>query len=434
VCPPKQSFLKNIPIRLYPTDYEIDFGILIPGHRLLPFYPAHNPYDEVSFFYDNKKARKRKITINHEQLFAYFGLMDLNKVPLINPEELVEEKAQLEINAISIKDFYRTYKFKSGDTIVATLTDYDEGIFTLQYESKEDFDSHIFEVERFDRFFIDELKNAIRQELFYPNTEKQLLYAIYNMKKNPDYSHLFKTAGTGYVKILDSQKDILYSPLPDGRSVFHFEDQSVEDMTLMGVYEQAMEESDQDPLDGIDMDSIEGILLMLGIPNGLQLVRALIMNQLSEQQPFSYKAIEEFLFFDLKRPYMPREVQKHLKKLIEVEYNSIASGFDPKYAYLPITSLRKSILEQMQIITRFLRELDEYVSDTSQIPKTEFSYILEIDRNFVQMLSELETGQLSGELKSSDIQPLPRLIDKVSRELYAVFDVIRHKLGIPQIK
>jgi hypothetical protein len=34
---------EDIPIRIMPTTYEIQEGILIPGHRMLPFHPTAAP-------------------------------------------------------------------------------------------------------------------------------------------------------------------------------------------------------------------------------------------------------------------------------------------------------------------------------------------------------------------------------------------------------
>ena len=46
---PKSLFLKNIPIRVLPTEEELKEGIWIPGHRLLPFYPQSILQEGVYF-------------------------------------------------------------------------------------------------------------------------------------------------------------------------------------------------------------------------------------------------------------------------------------------------------------------------------------------------------------------------------------------------
>ena len=52
---PKAHFLKDIPIRILPTEFELEHNILIPGHRILPFDPPRNKIDPIVIKYKGKK-------------------------------------------------------------------------------------------------------------------------------------------------------------------------------------------------------------------------------------------------------------------------------------------------------------------------------------------------------------------------------------------
>jgi hypothetical protein len=423
---PKISFLRDIPIRIMPTEFEIKKGILIPGHRLLPFYPGHLALDEISFSFANNKTpiKSKTIDMKMADLHVYFNLMDLQRIPIINIEDLLEDGADLKIQVFNLRPFYKTYDFKFGDTFIARSADFSEGVFTLDYDSYENYEAHIFRIEKLDKQFMSTLKKVIKQDLFFPNVEKQLLYTYFYLKRNKNYQWDVPCTPVG--PLLGKTRDVTFSPLPNGRTIFHFVDQSVDDLAVYPDFEDLLEGEDEE----FDLDTIEGILRFLNNTNGLTIVRALVFDMVTEGKRFNYTDIENYLFDGLEKPYMPKEFRKRFKPLVQEEYNKVKRQFDLKYAFLPITTARKQILEEALEISRFLRSLDEAMVALDELPKNEMMHLMELDRAFNEILMELDQSQINGKCDSSEIHRVLKIVGKVSSELPQLFDVIRIKLEL----
>jgi hypothetical protein len=352
--------------------------------------------------------------------------MDLQKVPILNIEDILEEGANLEIVACNLKKFYKTHEFKFGDTIIIKSLDFSEGLFSIQYDSFENYQAHIFEVEKLDKLFMNTLKKVIKQDIYFPNVEKQLLYTYFYLKSNQRFPRPLTYPGTALGPLLGKNKEITFSPLPNGCTIFHFVDQNPDDLAVFPDFADLLEDEDEE----FDLNSIDGILRFSNNNNGITIVRALLFDQIVNRKNFNYTDIETYLFAGLEKPYMPQEFRKKFKNLVSREYKKIKEAFDLKYAYLPITTARKKILEQSLLISKFLRSLDEEMVELEELPKTEMMHMMELDRSFEEILMELETLQLQGKSDSSEVHRIIKIIDKVAGELPGLFQFIREKLDL----
>jgi hypothetical protein len=423
---PKSTFLKNIPIRIQPTEYEIEKKILIPGHRLLPFYHLGIQPGDISITTMGKPVKTKVIALKMSELLIYFNLMDLLKVPILNLDALMEENADMEIEVCDMKKFYKTHAFTCGDTIILNVVDFKEGIFSITYDSQEAFQSRLPEIEKLDRLFMTTLKKVMEKELFSPNVEKQLLYTYFYLTKLHEDKVEWKLPGTALGPLLGKNKEICFSPLANGRTRFHFAHQSVEDLEEYPDFEELNEEAEEAEM---DLDSIDGILRFLNNNNDSTTVRALIFNQLPGKGDLNYREIEDYLFDSLEKPYMPPALQKKFETLVTEEYRELKNSFDLKYAYLPITTARRKILEQSLVISRFLRSLDAEMVELEALPKKEMMYLMEIDRSFVEVLLDLEAFQLEGVEEVSEVHSILKIIRKLETDLPILLETIRKKLG-----
>jgi hypothetical protein len=422
---PKISFLKDIPIRVLPTDLEIKTGILIPGHRLLPFYPMGGPVDDISLVYRGKPIKTKIIALKMSELHIYFNLMDLHKIPIINVEDILEKNADLEIKVFNLEKFYKIHDFMVEDTIILKSVDFIEGVFSLEYDSHENYQSHIFEIQRLDKLFMDTLKKVLEKGIFFPNVEKQLLYTYFYLKKNHRGKWLWPQPGTALGPLISKNKKITFTSLSNGRTIFHFVHQSPDEFVDYPDFEDLLAAKDEEP----DLTTITGALQSLNNPYNITIVRALIFEQITNRKNFNYPEIEKYLFDGCEKPYIPQEFQKVLKTLLKEEYNKIKDGFDLKYAYLPITTAREKILEQSLVISGFLQSLDEEMVEPDELPKKEMMHLMELIRSFDEMLLELETLQLEGTDDVSEIHRVIKIIEKTASELPNFFKTIREKLG-----
>lgn len=416
---PKHTFLKDVPIRIEPTDFETEKGILIPGHRMLPFHPFARYVDEITYLYDNKEIKTKTMALTMPEIMAYFSMMDLEKFPIANIEDILEEGAKLKIKVWDLKNFYKKNKFQSGDTIIVKPVDLQEGIFSIAYDPYDNFQGNIFEIGRIDREFRKTLKQVMKKSLDFPNIEKQLLYTYYYLRdKN------YTVAGSPVSPIITEDPEITFSPLPNGRTIFHFAGEDIEDLPSFPKFEDFVENDDEE----IDLFTIEGILKFIGNNNGIVAVRALLLDQISNQQKYNYKKIEDYLFDGLEKPYMPVELLERFKSLLKQEHKELKKTFNPDFAFLPVTTTRRKVLDAALLISRFLRSLDAAQVQLEDLPRKEMLQLSEVDGALGEVLTELENSQLSEQNDSSEMHRIIKMVDHLLSELPFVFDMIRARI------
>jgi hypothetical protein len=157
-------------------------------------------------------------------------------------------------------------------------------------------------------------------------------------------------------------------------------------------------------------------------------VRALLLEQITNQKKFSYKAVEDYLFDGALKPYMPRELLAPFKELVRDEFYELKKTFDPAYAFLPITTARKKILEAMLLISRFLRSLDAQELQLDQLPQEDIVNLMQVDSAMSQFLSSIEAAQLEGENNSAEVRRVLKMVEITLTQLPMVFDLIREKI------
>jgi len=265
-------------------------------------------------------------------------------------------------------------------------------------------------------------------ELVFPNVEKQLLYTYFLLSRGADAAP-WTIPGSALLALLKARGEIKASSLADGRILFHFAHQNVEDLKvnpdLNDFANMALEELDEEP----EFDTIDGILKYLGNNNDIVVVRALLLDQITAQKKFSYKAVEDYLFDGAPKPFMPPELRAPFKELVHDEFYEITASFDPAYAFLPITTARKKVLEAMLLISGFLRSLDAQGVQPDQLPQDDMMNLMELDRNLAEFLSAIEAAQLEGENNSAEVRRVLKMIDVALSQLPNVFDLIREQIN-----
>ncbi|MCP4216308.1 MAG: hypothetical protein GY765_16790 [bacterium] len=416
---PRHCFLPEIPFRIQPTEFEIQRGILISGHRLLPFLPFGVLSDDVVFLRNRIPIDTCHQSFKMEELQVFFSLMDLQKIPINNIEDILEEDADLEIKVFDMAEFYKERDFRLRDTLIARSVDFRESIFSLTHAPLSAHEADMFEAERYDRKFLSTLKKVISSELVFPSTEKQLLYTYFQLKDEE-----WRVPGSAVGPLLSKSPDITFSSLPNGRTMFHFSNQDFDDFDPYPDFAQYMEDEDAE----VDLGSIDGIMQFLDNNNDSVVVRAVLLDLITEKKRFNFAKVENYLFSRLDKPYMATEIRNLLKFLVQQEFKRLKKEFNPHFAYLPITTARKKILETLLYISEFLRELDSRGTRIDMLPKNEMLHLMELERALSEVLVELETVQLEEQDKSSEIHRILKMVNKVCSELPMVFMVIESKI------
>ena len=126
-----------------PGEIEIDNDILFPGHRFCVFcnediFPSeitlldedNNDLEIKEFSHEVTALMPFHILMGSEQIFDYF-IAD-------NPQNkaLLESKTShhdVKLNVFDMKDFFKKNNFTSGDALLVTVKDWQEGVFSFKY-------------------------------------------------------------------------------------------------------------------------------------------------------------------------------------------------------------------------------------------------------------------------------------------------------------
>ena len=133
---PKHVFFKGVNFLVTPTDEEIDEGILIPGHKFIPFYNEDLFPSESFDISDNDneiicvKHKDFMIETLHKHYFLLGaeGIMDSFIAENPSNKELIgNPKNVISISVFDFKDFYKKNSFSSGDSILFNIINWNTG-------------------------------------------------------------------------------------------------------------------------------------------------------------------------------------------------------------------------------------------------------------------------------------------------------------------
>ncbi len=133
---------------LTPSSYEIESGILFPGHRFTAFMsPEIFPAEIELTCKDGIAPALREITgelvqffpyhmlMGSEQVFDFFIAENHSNAKLAHGAGAVEK---ITLNVFDMADFYRRHNFTEGDALLCRVSDWSKGRFVCSYLSGEE--------------------------------------------------------------------------------------------------------------------------------------------------------------------------------------------------------------------------------------------------------------------------------------------------------
>jgi hypothetical protein len=192
---PRHQYFKGARFLIAPTDEEIGLGILIPGHRFLPFCdPLRYPWECSLFLPDcapGVRVPRKVIAMEFRALQIYYVLLGIEHIgellcgdqPL-NIETLESgeafEQTYVQLTVFDLGALYREWGFKRGDALLCETDSWAEGAYTIRRVSAEQRQDlmassgkwaaaleagfqHVFEA----RGFIEELDEQIAYAYYY---------------------------------------------------------------------------------------------------------------------------------------------------------------------------------------------------------------------------------------------------------------------------
>ena len=146
----RRGFFEGIPFVISPSKLELLNGILIPGHRCLPFAnPAKMP-QEYEFFYRGRPVPGTTSEGAPDDFYPYYGIFGKEYAPQIvardNPKnesaflqcEPYDDPAEVSIHTLDMRHIFREGGFVPGDRLVVRTVDWKEARFSLEKVGREE--------------------------------------------------------------------------------------------------------------------------------------------------------------------------------------------------------------------------------------------------------------------------------------------------------
>jgi hypothetical protein len=132
-----------------PTRQELQNGILIPGHRCVPFANAALLPHEYQFFWRDSQIPYTTSEGPPEDFYPYYSILGEEYAPQYvareNPEnesayndDPYEDPAEVSIKTLDMRDIYRTTSFVPGDRFVVKTKDWKNGIFYIEKAGRDE--------------------------------------------------------------------------------------------------------------------------------------------------------------------------------------------------------------------------------------------------------------------------------------------------------
>jgi len=144
----RRGCFESVPFVISPTKLELLNGILIPGHRCIPFAnPTALPH-EYKFFWKGKEVPWTTTEGPPEEFYPYYYIFGEEYAPQYvardNPDnesafnyDPYEDPPEVSIHTLDMRNIFREAAFVPGDRFVVRTKDWKEGHFDLEKADKD---------------------------------------------------------------------------------------------------------------------------------------------------------------------------------------------------------------------------------------------------------------------------------------------------------
>ena len=144
----RAAFFRNYEFVLTPDEWEIQEGILFPGHRFAAYVsPAVFPSETKLCGPDGKPFAAKQINVPVSQVFHYhlllgseqlFDFFTAESAANANLSRRPQPTDLVTLNVFDLADFYRKHKFTAGDALLCRVDDWCDGRVTAAFLPADD--------------------------------------------------------------------------------------------------------------------------------------------------------------------------------------------------------------------------------------------------------------------------------------------------------
>lgn len=197
----RRACFETVPFVISPTRLELMNGILIPGHRCIPFANSMLLPQEYIFYWKGTPISVTTTEGAPEEFYPYYGMFGEEYAPQYvardNPEneaafngDPYEDPPEVSIKTLDMRNIYRESGFVPGDRFVVRTINWKTGCFNLERVSKNEWSEQDLQ----EWFEAAEYGFQRSFEFLGPggSTEEQIAYAYWyggnRMRSIPAYS------------------------------------------------------------------------------------------------------------------------------------------------------------------------------------------------------------------------------------------------------
>ena len=143
-CRTRKSFFTGKKFLITPDEWEINSGVLFPGHRFVPFISEAVFPSTVELTENGSAVEMKKIILPLGTAFHYHILLGSEQIfdfiMADDPANEVLKKGAAKTDSVTLSvfdmaEFYRKNEFLFGDALLCTVIDYEEGKVDFEYLS-----------------------------------------------------------------------------------------------------------------------------------------------------------------------------------------------------------------------------------------------------------------------------------------------------------
>lgn len=405
---PKRVFFKDARFYIVPSEFEIENGILFPGHRLAPFCsPDVFPSEAEIFEKDGDDVENSEISLNvedavgfhfllgSEQIFDFFIADSPDNNSLFQNDKLA---GKVTLTVFDMKAFYRRTGFKYGDVLIFTVEDWNDGVFAFEFLAAADRPDSAGQ-------WIDDLSDALEQviEEFdnYLEIPEQLAWAFFKDRR------LLENPGASLDEFI-KRSDTIKMSYSGGHTVLS-----------CGPVEQD-ENSDVDIPDEVSIsqgttESLEHILKEIGCPLRTVEIESFIYDQCYRRES-DFDAFFRRCFGNEKLSFADDAQEMVFLNFIEDIWEKVTSSYN-RHADEIKAPVRERIIELIEKRTEWLDYLKELDIDVAKLPQDVMQQIAEASLHLAGMLSMLNSeSHVLQETEAEDIMEAVENIGELQDE------------------
>jgi hypothetical protein len=410
----RRGFFESIPFVISPTRLELLNGILIPGHRCIPFANPSLLLHEYTFYWKGKPIPWGTTEGPPDDFYPYYTIFGEEYAPQYvaqdNPEnesaynsDPYEDPAEVSIHTLDMRNIYLETAFVPGDRFVVKTRDWKAGVFDLTRVEKDEWPAEELETWR------DAAEAGFTASFEYlgpgSSTDEQIAYAFWfggqRMQKVPAYA---------LEEFLYEKTDNIETAAYGIETRFWFAGKEIPDL-----------ENLEGNLSVSDRTYIEEILFRHGVPVSEYVIQSYVRNALFRKEPDISRIIEQIL-----SPSVSISGQE-LKVLTEYVFR-VYQDFEPNYSFFSdqlMGPIRQRVGELHTAVIELVARLHKGDIDLSWLPKHTFVVLSQIQSHAAGILEDLDDDEAFPE---ADLEAMDNSLDSMIETYEDIKELIEDSL------